>query len=71
MQMLSQVINELCTFVFSDPAKDQQLIRAHAALMGKKELLQQLLTDNYPPEEPEEAAPQPSASDDAGNNPGF
>ena len=63
-QMLTGVVSDLCNFVFNDPSKDQQMIRAHAALMGKKELLQQLLADHYPPPpEQEVQSLQPADSD--------
>ena len=65
-ELFSNVCQQLCAFVFSDPAKDEILIRAHAALMGKRELLLQLLQDDYPDpamEQPQQ--PQPESSDDS------
>lgn len=51
-QLLIAVTQDLLSFVFSDPVKDEANIRAHAALSGKRELLLQLCADNYPEPDP-------------------
>ena len=57
--LLSDVVQKLMAIRFEDPKVDEQMIRYHAALSGKYELLFQMLTDDYPAPEPE---PQPESN---------
>jgi hypothetical protein len=50
--LLHDVIQKLLSIRFEDPAIDSRMIRYHAALTGKYELLVQLVHDNYPAPEP-------------------
>ena len=54
LQLYKQICEELLSFRFSDPAHDEQSIRAHACLFGKKELLEQLIEDDYPDPAPKQ-----------------
>lgn len=51
-QLLNDTIGKLLAVRFDDPAVDQRMLRYHAAMTGKYELLVQLLQDNYPAPEP-------------------
>lgn len=51
-QAARQVAVELLEMKFQDPAKDAETIRRHAYLTGKWELLNELIADSYPDQEP-------------------
>lgn len=51
-QLLNDVIGKLLAVRFATPDEDSRMIRYHAAMTGKYELLVQLLQDDYPAPEP-------------------
>jgi hypothetical protein len=51
-QLLNDVIGKLLGVRFENPEHDDRMMRYHAALTGKYELLVQLLQDDYPAPEP-------------------
>lgn len=46
--LLTHTANELVQFVFGDPSKDEEAIRAHIYRRGRFDILKQLLDDEYP-----------------------
>ena len=52
LSLQHDVAQKLLAIRFEDPTIDERMIRYHAALSGKFELLTQLLQDNYPAPEP-------------------
>jgi hypothetical protein len=48
MGLAQTVGQQLLNVKFDDPAVDERMIRYHASLSGKMEIIKQLIDDNYP-----------------------